>query len=465
MLAKLVATFPTTTLAPLASPWFNEPVQSLDPVLQKVLELDKKRMDETELPIVTVSATFREDLKELYELPFDEDLPDIVFSRAHYSMALAIAVHRWRTKIDPEQAWIIDPTNYVSNKQWANIELTELIGKTLARQPLLKTLKDLVDKFGRNSLPILKSITPSLLYVTTDVQKPVLSLHVAAGNILIEAKKQVVQVITDPHVRYDYLTYAANPNLKFCVFDDATKIEFLEKAALKDIQADPDRVIVTGPPIDPRIIATRAKKHPWSKGPLKLCITTGGLGTNKKEIEALLTQLLPELRKRKSVYRLLIYAGTQQDIYQKVKELAKENHIALSKLSDQNAELRVIYHSQIVNANELLIRYGFPWADGFISKPSGDMAYDAVGCGAFLLTLKEWGEWETNIRHRFEEKNISRVAIIKDIVSQLETLSQPVNGRLSWVEQAMINSLNIDKMDPYFLDGVKNITKVALQKD
>jgi len=287
---------------------------------------------------------------------------------------------------------------------------------------------------------------------------------VAAGNILIEAQKKVVQVITDPHVRYDYLTYAANPNLKFCVFDDTTKIEFLEKAALKDIKAHPDRVIVTGPPIDPRIIAMRSKKHTWSKGPLKLCITTGGLGTNKKEIEALLRQLLPELRKRTSAYRLLIYAGTQKDIYQKVKYLAKEHHIKLSKLSDQKSELRVIYHSQIVNANELLLRYGFPWADGFISKPSGDMAYDAVASGAFLLTLKEWGEWETNIRHRFEEKNISRRAIVKDIVSQLETLSQPVNGGLSWVEQAMINALNIDKMDPYFLEGVENITKVALEE-
>lgn len=440
-------------------------MQNLDPILQKVLELDKERMDQTELPIVTVSATFREDLKEFNQLPFDEDEPDIVFSRAHYSMAVAIAIYRWKTKIDPKKAWIIDPTNYVSNKQWTNIELTELIGKTLARQPILKSLKDVVDKFGRNKLPILKSITPSLVFVTADIKKPVLSLHVAAGNILAETNKKIVQVITDPHVRYDYLNYAEKPFMRFCVFDDATKIEFLEKAAAAGKKADPNRVIVTGPPIDPRIIAARHKKHPWSKGNLKLCITTGGLGTNKKEIETLLRQLLPELRKRPSAYQLLVYAGTHADIRDMIKRLAKSHRVAVGRTDDRKADLRILYHSQIVNANELLVKYAFPWADGFISKPSGDMAYDAVASGAFLLTLKEWGEWETNIRHRFEEKNISRVAMVDEIVAQLETLAQPINGRLSWIEQAMINAKNIEKFDPYFLEGVQNITKVALKKD
>lgn len=454
----------TRLLVALLQSCFNDVVQPLEPIIQKVLQLDKKQLDETELPMVTVSASFKEDLKEWYQLPYDEDLPDIVFSRAHYSMALAIAIYSWQGKMNPKKAWVVDPTNYVSHQQWANIEITEFIGKTLARQPILKMVKDFVDKFGRNKLPILKSITPSLLFVTADIKKPILSLHVAAGNILIEAGKKVVQVITDPHVRYDYLNFADNPNMKFCVFDDATKIEFLEKAALQDKYVDPNKVIVTGPPIDPRIIATRRRKHPWEKGPIQLCITTGGLGTNKAEIEVLLKQLLPELRKRPSAYRVLVYAGTHKDIRDMSLKLAKENHISVSTLSHQQADFRVIYHSQIVNANELLLQYGFPWADGFISKPSGDMAYDAVGAGSFLLTLKEWGEWETNIRHRFEEKGISRVAVVDEIVTQLESLSKPYENRISWIEQAMINALNIEKMDPFFLDGAENITKVALDK-
>lgn len=437
-------------------------MSELDPIIEKVLEKDKQQLDSTQLPIVTVSASVKEDLKELYKLPYDDELPDIVFSRAHYSMTLALLMYVWNGTIDQRKAWAVDPTNYVTRSEWARIEMTETIGKVIARRPLLKTVKDFVDKFGRNKLPILKSITGPLLFVTADVQRTILSMHIAAGNILVGAGKHVVQVITDPHVRYDYLLFADSPRIRYCVFDDVTRTEFLEKAAIDGKKVNPENVIVTGPPIDPRVIAARHKHHAWSKGPLKLCITTGGLGTNKDEIETLLRQLLPELRKNPSPYRLLIYAGTHRDIYDMVIALAKENRIKISKNNDKTAELRVLYHAQIVDANELLIKYGFPWADGFISKPSGDMAYDAVAAGCFLLTLKEWGEWEENIRHRFEEKGISRRAEVEHIVPQLEALMR-AEGELSWIERAMIAALNIEKYDPYFLDGAANITAVVRQ--
>lgn len=435
-------------------------MSTLDPILEKVLEKDKQQLGSTLLPIVTVSASLKEDLKELYKLPHDDTLPDIVFSRAHYSMTLAILMSVWNGTIDQRKAWAVDPTNYVPSAEWARVEMTETIGKAIARRPLLKTVKDFIDRFGRNNLPILKSITGPLLFVTADVRRTILSMHIAAGNILVGAHKQIVQVITDPHVRYDYLLHAENPLIRYCVFDEATRVEFLEKAAIDGKKIDPEHVIVTGPPIDPRIIATRHAKHAWSKGPLKLCITTGGLGTNKDEIETVLTQLLPELRKHPSPYKLLIYAGTHRDIYDMVVQLAKEHRVKIGKITDRHADLRILYHAQIVNANELLIKYGFPWADGFISKPSGDMAYDAVAAGCFLLTLKEWGEWEENIRHRFEEKGISRRAETKHIVPQLEALRMS-DGRLPWIESAMIAALNIEKYDPYFLDGAKNITAVV----
>lgn len=434
-------------------------MSNFPPDLTHTYELDKKHLESTKVPILTVSASYKEDVKGFYGLPENEELKDIVFSRAHYSMALGTAMEAWQGQMNPQKAWIVDPTNYVSQDQWKKIQFTEFVGKTLARNSILKILKDFVDKFGRNKLPILGSITPPLQYLTQDINGPILSFHIAAGNILIENGKKVIQVITDPHVRDDYLNHADSENMFFCVFDDRTKTEFLEKAALKGMKADPERVIVTGPPIDPRIINARFNKKAPSKRPLQICITTGGLGTNKEEIDTLLDQLLPELRKRPSDYRVLIYAGTQLDIAEMVKNKAKQARVAIEPLSNKTADLRLIYHPQIVDANEMLIQYGFPWADGFVTKPSGDMGYDAVAAGCFLLTLREWGEWEHNIRVIFEQKNISRPVVLNNFVKQLEVLNHK-DQHGSWVESAMCNALEIDSL---FLEGSKNILKAVKQ--
>jgi len=214
-----------------------------------------------------------------------------------------------------------------------------------------------------------------------------------------------------------------------------------------------------------------------------LCITTGGLGTNKGEIKQLLQQLLPELQKNPSPYQILVYAGTHQDIYQMVADLAesakiklnkitafdpanfipggnlnKLNHQQSTKLKIKNEKLSVIYHPQIMDANELLVHLAFPWADGFISKPSGDMAYDAVASGSFLLTLQEWGEWEHNIRQIFADLNIAKKARVEDIVAQLEELRSSNNKELSWIEQAMRKAKEVD---PLFTQGVKRIVEVV----
>ncbi|MBP7768738.1 hypothetical protein KA082_02805 [Candidatus Woesebacteria bacterium] len=425
-----------------------------DLTLERSLEKDKVALEHTQLPIITVSASFPEDAKRLQGLPNNNSSPDTVFSRAHYSMAVGVAVAAWGKKIDPAQAWLVDPTNYVSYKDWFSVLLTEKIGKEIARHPLLKIFKDFIDTFGRSKMPILESITPPLIYLTEKIEKPILSFHIAAGNILLMQGKKVFQMITDPHVREEYILFSDNPRVNYGVFDEATKLEFLEKAALHGKKADPERIIVTGPPVDPRIVKAREKKYAWRSGPLKLCITTGGLGTNKEEIRRLLEQLLPALRSRKEQYQILIYASTHHDIAQMVKELARESHVALGDLEDSSAKLRLLYHPQIIDANELLIRYGFPWADGFITKPSGDMAYDAVASGCFLLTLAEWGEWETNIRKIFEQKGISRKAVVEDILGQLNVLAS-TNGRThSWVEQAMNNAAKIEKL---YLRGSETI--------
>lgn len=450
-----------------------------DPTLEKSFEKDRQLLKKTKLPIMTVSASYQEDLKGFHGLPEVDTPTDTVFSRAHYSMALASAVQAWDKKIDAKEAWIVDPTNYVNKKDWFSVQLTEIIGKILARTPILKRFKDLVDKFGRQKLPILESITPPLLYLSQDLDKPILSFHIAAGNILAGQGKQVYQMITDPHVRDDYLALAHLPNMTFMVFDEKTKTDFLEKASIKGKKINPNKIIITGPPVDPRIVQFGQKKRAWRSGPLKLCIATGGLGTNKKEIKQILMQLLPELRKRPNPYQVLIYAGTHKDIYHMVKDIAANNWVGLNEITLRDpadfkpgakisykskpigkARLSLIYHPQIIDANELLIRYGFPWADGFISKPSGDMAYDAAASGSFLLTLREWGEWEHNIRQIFEEKRIARQAQTENIVAQLEALRSAKGKAQSWIEQAMNKAQTID---PLYLEGTKKINQTVLK--
>lgn len=476
---------------PLPNPPALFKTTALSRPLIKTLKKDKEYLAKTTLPIITVSASYKEDLKGLHGLPEKDTIQDVVFSRAHYSMALAIAIEAWGKTIDYQKAWLADPTNYVTSRDWQSIKLTQTIGEMLARKSFLKKLKDLADRFGRQKYPIAKSITPPLHYLSEEIDQPILSLHIASGNLLLENGKKVVQVITDPHVRMDYLKYAENPKLIYCVFDHKTRTELLEKAHLLGKIIDEKRVVVTGPPIDPRVVAVRKNKVAWRSGKLRLCLTTGGLGTNKTEIKQLLEQLLPLLNNPihqqqlgLPPMQLIVYTATHLDLCRMVQKLAKQNNLKAyqPKLKDPanfrlnqsilpkkqedkalnqqviDSPLVILYHPQIVDANELLIRFGFPLADGFISKPSGDMAYDAVASGSFLLTLAEWGEWEHNIRQIFEQKDISRPAQISDIVSQLQVLSNCQHRSQSWVEQAMNNSLNID---PLFLNGSREIIKAT----
>lgn len=481
--------------------------------LKRIYQEDKHLLEKTQVPIITVSATFTEDLKGLHHLKETDNKTDIVLSRAHYSMALAAAVEAWGNKIDPKKAWLVDSTNYVSTQDYKGVQLTNMIGKVIARWPMLKAFKDVVDKFGRSKMPILDNVTPPTLYLCSNINKPILSFHIVTGNILANEGKSVVQMITDPHVREDYLENAQRKNMRFLVFDEKTKEDFfkLAKKIGKRIPKDQleSKVTVTGPSVDPRVVACNKEKTPWSKGTeLKICLTTGGLGTNKTEIKAILEQLLPELKKQASqektelpAAKLFYYAGTHKDHLDMAVQIAKENNLLYQIISPKDpanfeidhdiqrktndekdakkAKLIIIYHPQIVDANELLIRHGFPSAHVFISKPSGDMAYDAVASGAALLTLKEWGEWEFNVRAVFEKNGTAQKANVEDIVKQLiditqsndhsfvsskfKSSAQPVpslsdKAQKSWLEQAMDNAKKIDKN---ILEGTKNILRAV----
>ncbi len=429
-----------------------------DPTLEKALKEDRQWLESTQLPIVTLSGTYREDVKEWHKGKGNETTPDIVFSRAHFSMALGLAVTAWGANMNHAKAWMVDPTNYVSSADWSNIQLTEAVGKTVARHSVLKGIKDLIDQHGRKKLPILQSITPPLLYLTEHVTRPILCLHPAVANLLAAQGKQVIHVLTDPYVRPENLDHADNPQVMFCVFDQITKDEFLEKSLLAGKTIDPNRIIVTGPTIDPRVLKAKSQKPVWRSGPLRLCITTGGLGTNKEEIETILAQLLPIMKTKPELFSLLIYAGTQPDIAQMVRNQVHHHKLRLGRPDQITSPIRLLYHPQLFNANELLITHAFPWAHGFITKPSGDMAYDAVASGSFLLTLSEWGDWEGMIRTIFEQKGVARKAQPDHFLGQLELLMSAQGRSQSWIERAMLTA---HPTDPLFKNGAQAMINVT----
>ncbi|MAG59907.1 hypothetical protein CMO96_03920 [Candidatus Woesebacteria bacterium] len=412
--------------------------------LPRTLHSDRHFLEEVQIPIVTISASFRSYIAE-HRDETAKVSDEAVFSRAHFSMAMAIFEQASTMGLT---SWLVDPINYVSEKDWKKIAFVESVGQLTARILILKKLKDFADNIIRSRLPIASAVEQPLLYVTEKTRVPILSLHYEVGNILAAKGKKVIQVVTDPHVRPHYLLEAQRSNITFCVFDQNTKDEFLEKAREKGLVVPKEKVVVTGPPVDPRIVKAREGKKPddYKRRGLRLAFTTSGLGTNKKEIKKMLDQLLQLIKKTN--IQLILYAGTHEDFRDMFYSLARNYKIAVGD-AESAEQVRVIYKPGIVRANQDLIKYAFPWADGFITKPSGDMAYDAAAAGCFLLTLRPWGEWEENIEKTFEGLGISQNANVDNFTRQLEDL---LSSR--WVEKAMGNALNID---PLFLTGAKKI--------
>lgn len=416
---------------------------------------ERHLLETVEIPIVTVSATFKEELiKEFGERP-EEVTPDVTFSRAHYSMANALVVAATCNK---KTFWMIDPTNYVSAKDWPKIMFTERMGRLIARNPLLKELKDLMDTRLRNQLPLTGAIREPLTYVTGRVNRPIISLHYEAGNILLENGKTVLQVVTDPHVRPQYLTHADNPKLSWAVFDEHTMARLIELGYILGHKIDEKRVTVTGCPVDPRIIlkdkntALSGYKH----RPLRLAITTGGLGTNKDEITSLLTHLSPAIKK--GAVHIAAYSGVHADFETMFTTFARLHHIKIGDIKDPQSPFRIFRGDDIVEANELLLDYVFPWADGFITKPSGDMAYEAIAAGCFILTLRPWGQWEENIRAVTESLGVSIRADVDNIVAQLQAITtMPIEKNKPWVELALARA---QKHAKQFSTGAFNILKL-----
>lgn len=433
-------------------------IQPFNDISAKLLDEDRKLLSNTQFPIVTISASYRDELEKVHDIYDNLEHQEVVFSRAHYSMALAVAMGAWKDLRNEKKAWMVDPSNYVTKKALSKLITSEIAGRLMARYSILHWVKEnLVDRYGRGKLPITDAVTPPLLYLTQTTTKPIISMHILAGNTLAPLGKKVVQVVTDPHVRTDYVTYANLPNMRFCVFDDATKANFIEVALSEGKVVDPDHVIVTGPPIDPRVLEAKEKKTPesWRRRPLRLLLTTGGLGTNKEELEVLLEGLMAGINRRSKKIQILYYAGTNQDHVKMVKRIAKKHRVAIGKNDDTLSRLRILSAQDVVVANELLVTYAFPWADIVYTKPSGDMAYDAVGAGCALLLLKPWGEWERNIQFIFQRLELAQNAQIENPLLQLDTIT---NGKEAWLAKALHKTR---LMPPKFSRGVYNILAVA----
>ncbi|OGV90752.1 hypothetical protein A2783_00035 [Microgenomates group bacterium RIFCSPHIGHO2_01_FULL_45_11] len=385
------------------------PPEQLD--LQNALHQERHLMQEVEVPIVTVSATFRKELADKYR-SLVHTASDVVFSRAHYSMAEAV---RQQAKLTKYTTHLTDPTNFVSYKDWSKVELTETAGQLTARYHLLKWLKDKIDTVVRSKLPVSEAIIEPLLYLTGKTEQPIICLHYEAGTILARAGKQVLQVVTDPQVRPQYLdcllskTDDSNlpvPKISYAVFDDRTKKELIKLAEELDKNIDDEAVVVTGSPVDPRITKLASLKREFiAEEPLRLVIATGGLGTNLDEIREILDQFRPLLAPPEKI-RLFLYGGTHRDFRNFFEDFAATNNIRVGNLDDTGARIRILFEDSIIDANNNLIKYAFPWAQGFISKPSGDMAYDAAAAGCFLLFLKPWGVWEENVQRVFLRQGV-----------------------------------------------------------
>ena len=122
-----------------------------------------------------------------------------------------------------------------------------------------------------------------------------------------------------------------------------------------------NRVIITGPPIDPRItaIGRNSTVRSFSEGgPINLAVTTGGLGTNLSEIKQVLDQLAPLLNPPEKI-RLFLHAGTHRDFRNFFEDFAAQHNIRIGNLDDTTARIRILHEDSIIDANENLIKYMF----------------------------------------------------------------------------------------------------------
>ncbi|OGV92224.1 hypothetical protein A3B57_03015 [Microgenomates group bacterium RIFCSPLOWO2_01_FULL_47_10] len=423
--------------------------------LAKALQEEQHQMELADVPIVTVSGTFKKELaKHFSTIPHLEG--DVLYSRAHYSMAEAV---RRQAQDEAMKAYLVDPMNYVDEAGWKKVIFTQNVGRAMARNAFLRWVKDRIDTIARSKLPISEAITKPLLYLTEYVKIPIISMHYEAGNILSAYRFPILQYVTDPHVRPQYLDplptlgqATVNGHVTYAVFDEATKASLFALARELGKGVTPEQVEVVGPPVDPRIVALGKTAKTFKRGePINLAITTGGTGSNLAEIKLLLHRLVPLLKPPEKL-RLFLYAGVHHDFRDFFESFAMEHAIRIGNLDDETARIRILFEDSIIDANENLIKYMFPWAHGVVTKPSGDMAYDAAAAGCFLLFLQPLGPWEENIQKIFIREEVGFDYHVDSAYSHFRSLFE--HGKLHTTLH------KAHDLDPLYRSGVKNLLKL-----
>ena len=128
--------------------------------LPRTLHDDRHRFETVDVPVVTTSASFRSDIAHNLGEKTKELTTDIVFSRAHYSMAVGIMRAALEEKLN---TWLIDPVNYVTGQDWDKVVFLAKTGKLIARLAILKRLKDLFDTVVRGKSPLTQVIPVPLI--------------------------------------------------------------------------------------------------------------------------------------------------------------------------------------------------------------------------------------------------------------------------------------------------------------
>ena len=77
--------------------------------LKRTLHDDRHEFEKTDVPVVTISATFRTALAKKYGI--EAKTEEAVFSRAHFSMANGVFLQARKMGFS---SWLVDPTNYFS---------------------------------------------------------------------------------------------------------------------------------------------------------------------------------------------------------------------------------------------------------------------------------------------------------------------------------------------------------------
>ncbi len=417
---------------------------------------DKAKMlaDTSKIPILTAS--------EVGNSRYDTRTSPL--SRAHATIAQSVAqVLNGATDV------YVDVLQYVNNRDFLKFEKLARRAKRVASSPRLHDVYNRYSPLIRRIVNPDKKVQPVVDYFAKSIASrgdntPVITTHYSVGNALLESLKargdgrSVVHYVTDPsHIHTQYLKHKDDPRTHYFVFDKATA------SALEDAGVDADKISVTGFSTHPDLSPAEARSVADRK--LRVGIFTGGVGTNRAEIETIVQNFNPENQ------QLVVYCGTHTDIMESSLGLVSRN-LRTKIVPAQNFQESDIGDEHIVFVVGTSLEGAVPasykvlnWSDVVATKPSGDIAIEAVLSGHPVIPLSHWGVQEDvidDMLHAYgatidipDLKNIGAIlstlqtsGLMQDQIDQLreELLTRPLfESGQAWrqnIQQALDRIMN-----------------------